>query len=56
MLPPPPHNIILYEIDFDIKFPLLRLLQFLSYLKGTSTYTQRYTMINETTVDLKTKK
>ena len=23
MLPPPPHNIILLELDFDVKFPLL---------------------------------
>ena len=27
---PPPHNIILFEIDLNVKFPLLRLLQFLS--------------------------
>ena len=33
MLPPNPHNIILFEVDFNIKFPLLRLLQFLSDLK-----------------------
>ena len=25
MLPSPPHNFILYELDFDAKFPLLRL-------------------------------
>ena len=35
MLPPPPHNIILFELDFNVKFPLLRLLQFLSDLKST---------------------
>ena len=35
MLPPPPHNIILFKLDFDVKFPLLRLLQFLSDLKST---------------------
>ena len=33
MLPPP--NIILFELDFNVKFPLLRLLQFLSDLKST---------------------
>ena len=33
--PPPPHNIILFELDFIVKFPLLRLLQFLSDLKST---------------------
>ena len=35
MLPPPPHNIILLELDFDVKFPLLGLLLFLSDLKST---------------------
>ena len=37
MLPPtaPQHNIILFRLDFNIKFPLLRLLQFLSDLKST---------------------
>ena len=30
-----PHNIILFELDFDVKFPLLRLLLFLSDLKST---------------------
>ena len=30
MLPPPQHNFILFELDFDVKFPLLRLLLFLS--------------------------
>jgi hypothetical protein len=34
-LPPPPHNFILFELDFDLKFPLLRLLVFLSDLKST---------------------
>ena len=28
--PPPPQNIILFELDFNIKIPLLRLLQFLN--------------------------
>ena len=31
-LPPTPHNIILFELDFNINFPLLHLLQFLSDL------------------------
>ena len=31
--PSPPHNIILFELDFEVKFPLLRILQFLSDLK-----------------------
>ena len=31
----PPHKIILFELDFNIKFPLLRLLQFVSDLKST---------------------
>ena len=35
MLPPPPHNIILFKLDFDVKFPLLRLFQFESDLKST---------------------
>ena len=35
MLPPTPHNIILFELDFNVIFPLLRLLQFLSDLKST---------------------
>ena len=30
-----PHNIILFELDFDLKFPLLHLLQFLSDSKNT---------------------
>ena len=32
---PPPHNIILFEKDFNAKFPMLCLLQFLSGLKNT---------------------
>ena len=32
---PPPHNIILFDLDFDVKFPLLCLLQFLRDLKST---------------------
>ena len=35
MLPPPPHNFILFQLDFDVKFPLLRLLLFVSDLKST---------------------
>ena len=31
----PPHNFILLELNFDVKFPLLRLLLFLSDLKST---------------------
>ena len=32
---PPPHNIILFQLDFNVKFPLLRLLQVLIDLKST---------------------
>ena len=48
-----PHNIILFELDFDLKFPLLHLLQFLSDLKSTVlvikyTYGNKYDMfLNE---------
>ena len=36
MLPgPPPPNFILFQLDFDVKFPLLRLLLFLIDLKST---------------------
>ena len=38
MLPPTPHIFILFELDFDVKFPLLRLLIFLSDLKSTILY------------------
>ena len=31
---PNPHSIILFEFDFNIKFPLLRLLHYLSDLKS----------------------
>ena len=31
MLPPTPHNLILFQLDFDVKFPLL----FLIDLKST---------------------
>ena len=31
----PPQNIILFKLDFNVKFPLLRLKQFLSDLKST---------------------
>ena len=37
MLPLPPHNIILFVLDIDVKFPFLRLLQCLSNLKSTIT-------------------
>ena len=30
-----PHNIILFELDFNAKYSLLRLLHFLSDLKST---------------------
>ena len=33
MLPTHPHNIILFELDFNVKLPLLCNLQFLSDLK-----------------------
>ena len=32
---PPPHNYILLQLDFDVKFPLSRLLLFLIDLKST---------------------
>ena len=35
MLPPTPPNFILFQIDFDVKFPLLRLLLFQIDLKST---------------------
>ena len=35
MLPPPPHNFILFQLDFDVKLPLLRPLLFLNDLKST---------------------
>ena len=35
MLPPPPHILIMFELDFDVKFPLLHLLLFISDLKST---------------------
>ena len=35
MLPPPPPNFTLFQLDFDVKFPLLRLLLFLIDLKST---------------------
>ena len=34
----PPHNIVLLQFDFNIKFPLLRLLQYLSDLKSTNLF------------------
>ena len=33
--PPPPPKFFLFELDFDVKFPLLHLLLFLSDLKST---------------------
>ena len=33
MLPPP--NFVLFQLDFDVKFPLLRILLFLIDLKST---------------------
>ena len=35
MLPPPTPNFILFQLNFDVKFPLLRLLLFLIELKST---------------------
>ena len=35
MFPPTPPNFILFQLDFDVKFPLLRLLLFLIDLKST---------------------
>ena len=34
MLPPTPPNFILFQLDFDVKFPLLRPLLFLNVLKS----------------------
>ena len=48
MLPPtrpPPHNFILFELDFDVKFPLLRLLLFLSDLKSTISASHQKTLL-----------
>ena len=36
MLPPTSYNIILFELDFDIRFPLLHLLKFLGDLKNNT--------------------
>ena len=36
MLPPPPLNFILFQLDFDVKFSLLRPLLFLIDLKSTT--------------------
>ena len=35
MLSLTPYNIILFELDFDVEFPLFRLIQILSDLKST---------------------
>ena len=32
------NNIILFELDFDVRFPLLHLLQFLSDLESTKQF------------------
>ena len=40
--PPPPYNFILFKLDFDVKFPLLRLLLFLSDLKTTIVFGFKY--------------
>ena len=37
-----PHNFTLFELDFDVKFPLLRLLLFLNDLKNTITCNYSY--------------
>ena len=36
----PPHNITLFELDFNVKFPLLRLFKLLSDLKSTISRTE----------------
>ena len=41
-MPPIPHNIILFELDFDVKFPLSCLLQFLIDLKSTILFYKKY--------------
>ena len=41
---PHSHNIILFELDFTLKFPLLRLLQFLNDLKSTSLGLHKYVL------------
>ena len=46
----PPPNFILFQVDFDVKFPLLRLLLFLIDLKSTifllqNTLNPFYTMV-----------
>ena len=38
-MPPPPNNIILFELDFNVKNFFLRLKQFLVDLKGLLYYT-----------------
>ena len=42
----PKHNINLFELDFIVKFPLSRLLQFLSDLKSTIMCTSLYQSLN----------
>ena len=51
-----PSNIILFELDFDAKFPLLRLLIFLSDLKRTIfiLYTQKSSKSHTATYTVKT--
>ena len=41
MLPPTPTQHYLFVLDFNVKFPLLHLLQSLSDLKSTITYKNR---------------
>ena len=54
--PPTPHNFILFELDFDIKFPLLiRLLLFLSDLKSTMLDHEVYVILKKIYQDLKIK-
>ena len=42
MLPPPPQNFILFELDFNVKFPLICLFIFQSELKSTILTTIEY--------------
>ena len=41
-----PHIFILFELDFDVKFPLLRLLLFISDLKSIFLYYTWWTLID----------
>ena len=44
---PPQHNNILFELDFNVKFPLLLLLQFQSDLKSSYYSLDHEIMMNE---------